>query len=180
MNLFKMAVAFSPAPTPQIDIPTKSNISFAGKVGKGTLTIDIALPKEHLAEIAAGAMMIQQQMMQPQIGGSAGPDLEPFKDMSTWVKCRNPACGHAWEMNLKEYFKYVEKHADPRSTKPPALVCKKCGQKSVYRAVKCAKCGFTFERGTVPADFADRCPKCRYSKVEEDRKKAAEARKKTP
>jgi len=178
MNLFKMAAAFSPTPMPQIDIPTKSNISFAGKVGKGTLTIDIALPKEHLAEIAAGAMMIQQQMMQTGIGASAGPDLEPFKEQSTWVKCRNPACGHAWEMNLKEYFEFVEKNADPRSILPPPLTCPKCGESSGYRAVKCAKCGLVFEIGSVRADFADRCPKCRYSKTEQDRKKAAEARKK--
>ena len=98
--------------------------------------------------------------------------------MSTWVMCRNEECGAAYQMNLKEYFKYVEKHADSRSTKPPALACKKCGQKNVFRAVKCAKCGLAFERGSVPADFADRCPQCSYSKIEEDRKKAAEARKK--
>lgn len=177
MNLFKMAVAFSLMPTAQIDIPTKSHISFAGKVGKGALSVDLALPKEHLAEIAAAAMMMQQQM-QPQMGTSAGPDLEPFKDMSTWVMCRNPACKASYEMNLKEYFEYMEKHADPRSSRPPALACKKCGRKSVFRAVKCEKCGLAFERGSVPADFADRCPQCSYSKIEEDRKKAAEARKK--
>jgi len=66
VNQFKMALAFAPVPMPQIDIPTKSDIVFAGKVSKGTMTIDIALPKEHLAEIVAAAtMMIQQQMMQP-------------------------------------------------------------------------------------------------------------------
>jgi len=172
MNLFKLAMAFAPMPAPKMDMPAKSNIAFAGKVGKGTSTIDIALPKEHLAEIAAAAMMMQQQM-----GASEGPNLEPFKDMSTWVTCRNPACKAAYEMNLKEYHEFIQANADPRSPMPPAMVCKKCRQKSVFRAVKCAKCGFVFERGTVLADFADRCPKCRYSKTEQDRKKAAEARK---
>ncbi|MHC4423517.1 MAG: tetratricopeptide repeat protein [Planctomycetota bacterium] len=65
INQFKTALAFAPVPMPQIDIPTKSNIAFAGKVSKGTMKVDIALPKEHLAELVAGAMMIQQQMMQP-------------------------------------------------------------------------------------------------------------------
>ena len=65
VNLLKLAVALAPIPAPQMDIPTKSNIAFAGKVSKGTMTVDIALPKEHLAELVAAGMMIQQQMMQP-------------------------------------------------------------------------------------------------------------------
>ena len=172
MNLFKLAMAFAPMPAPKMDMPAKSSMAFAVKVGEGALSLDIALPKEHLAEIAAVAMM-----MQPQFGASAGPNLEPFKDMSTWVMCRNPACKNAYEMNLKKYHEFIQANADPRSPMPPAMVCKKCRQKSVFRAVKCAKCGFVFEIGTVRADFADRCPKCRYSKTEQDRKKAAEARK---
>jgi len=48
-----MAGAFMPMPMPmaQMDIPTKSNIVFAGKTGNNRMTIDIALPKEHLTEI---------------------------------------------------------------------------------------------------------------------------------
>ena len=117
-----------------------------------------------------------QMMMQHQMKSSKGPDLQTFKDKSTWVKCREPQCGAEYQMNLKEYFVHMEEHADPRSLLPPPLVCKKCGQKSVYRAVKCEKCGLVFERGTVPRDFADRCPKCAYSKVEEARKRERDAR----
>jgi len=65
MGLFKLATAMAPMPMPQMDMPTKSSIVFAGKVGKGMMTVDIALPKEHLAEIAAAATMMQQQMMHP-------------------------------------------------------------------------------------------------------------------
>lgn len=56
-RLFKMAGAmagaFMPAPTPlgQMDIMTRSNIVFAGKASNGKMTMDIALPKEHLTEI---------------------------------------------------------------------------------------------------------------------------------
>jgi general secretion pathway protein G len=48
-----MGGAFMPVPTPiaQMDIATRSNIAFAGKASNGRMTVDIALPKEHLTEI---------------------------------------------------------------------------------------------------------------------------------
>jgi len=107
-----------------------------------------------------------------------GSDLRPFEDKTTWIKCRNRECGHAWEMNLKEYFLFVEKNADPSTILPPPLTCPKCKEPSGYRAVKCAKCGAVFEVGSVPGDFADKCPDCGYSQIAVDRKKAAEERKK--
>jgi len=76
IDLFKMATAMAPMPMPQMDIPTKSNIVFAGKVGKGTMTVDIAFPKEHLAELVAAGMMIQQQMMQ-QMPMPGQPTIQP-------------------------------------------------------------------------------------------------------
>ena len=69
LRLFKMMTAMVPVPMPQMDIPTKSNIVFAGKAGNGKMVVDIALPKEHLTEIMAAFQMIQQQqkmMMQQQ------------------------------------------------------------------------------------------------------------------
>jgi len=56
LRLFKMvgamAGAFMPVPMPfaQMDIPTKSNIVFAGKAGNNRMTVEICLPKEHLTE----------------------------------------------------------------------------------------------------------------------------------
>jgi len=61
LRLFKMATAMVPVPIPQMDIPTKSNIVFAGKAGNGKMVVDIALPKEHLMEIMAAFMKMQQQ-----------------------------------------------------------------------------------------------------------------------
>jgi len=68
LRLFKMATAMVPVPIPQMDIPTKSNIVFAGKAGNGKMVVDIALPKEHLMEIMAAFMKMkqQQQMMMQQ------------------------------------------------------------------------------------------------------------------
>jgi len=66
LRLFKMATAMVPVPIPQMDIPTKSNIVFAGKADNGKMVVDIALPKEHLMEIMAVFMKMQQQMMMMQ------------------------------------------------------------------------------------------------------------------
>jgi hypothetical protein len=51
-----------PVPIPKMDIPTKSNIVFAGRTGSGKMTVDIALPKTHLTEIMTAFIMMQQQM----------------------------------------------------------------------------------------------------------------------
>ncbi|GAG65065.1 unnamed protein product, partial [marine sediment metagenome] len=107
-----------------------------------------------------------------------GPDLREFRGEMIWALCRNPKCGHAWQMDKEKFFLFIEKNADPRSILPPPLTCPKCGEPSGYRAVKCAKCGAVFEMGSVPGDFSDKCPDCGYSQIAVDRKKAAEERKK--
>ena len=67
IRLMKVIMSFVPIPMPQMNIPTKSNIALAGSSGSGKMTIDVAVPKEHLQEITAMAqMMMQQQMMQQQ------------------------------------------------------------------------------------------------------------------
>ena len=64
LRLFKMATAMAPIPMPQMDIPTKSNIVLAAKAGNGKLVVDFALPKEHLQEIMAVFLTMQQQQQQ--------------------------------------------------------------------------------------------------------------------
>jgi len=64
LRLFKMIFAMMPIPMPQVDLPTKSNINFAASAANGTLSINIALPKEHLMEIVSVFQMMQQQKMQ--------------------------------------------------------------------------------------------------------------------
>jgi hypothetical protein len=57
-----MTVIPVPMPMLQMDIPTKSNIVLAGKVGNGKMVVDLALPKEHLKEMVTAFLMMQQQM----------------------------------------------------------------------------------------------------------------------
>lgn len=90
----------------------------------------------------------------------------------TWVKCNNPDCKAEYQMDKKDYFEYLQENATGMST--PALVCKECGEESVYQAVKCEKCGLIFTSGSVPNDFSDRCPECKYSKIEDSRKQDIE------
>jgi hypothetical protein len=104
-------------------------------------------------------------------GGGDALDGIP-DDAMVWVKCNNPSCNAEYEMNEKEYIKQMrEQLIDPDAPSPP-LTCEKCGKPSLYGAMKCGNpaCGIVFFKGAVPNDFEDRCPKCRISKMEEERK----------
>ncbi|HUW19252.1 MAG TPA: hypothetical protein VMW16_08125 [Sedimentisphaerales bacterium] len=101
-----------------------------------------------------------------------------FAKEMTWVKCRNPKCEAEYEITKKEYYEYLEKNTTPTMMSAPALICTKCGEPSVYRAVKCEKedCGIVFEANWKRGDYEDRCPKCGHSQIERERKEAAAAR----
>jgi len=104
----------------------------------------------------------------------SGPDRIPehFSKEMIWVKCANPECNEAYQINKKEYFEYIVENADPLNPAMPPLICKACGEKSVYRAFKCENCGTIsfLGSGSGPRDFKDRCPKCKYSNTEQSRK----------
>jgi len=51
---------------PEINVPSKSNINIAGKIGNGNLVVDIAVPKQHLSELVTAFMMLQQQIQAQQ------------------------------------------------------------------------------------------------------------------
>ncbi len=64
LRTMKMGFAMSPIPMPQLDMQTKSNLAFAAKVGNGRVSVDIALPKQHLTECVSAAMAMQQVFAQ--------------------------------------------------------------------------------------------------------------------
>lgn len=86
-----MMGAMMPVPMPEIDIPTKSNFAFAGSVGNGKLTFDIAIPKEHLAEIMAAFQMMMQHQMQQQMEMQPTPmPGQPIMPEGTWTCQMHP------------------------------------------------------------------------------------------
>ena len=93
-----------------------------------------------------------------------------------WAKCRE--CGAEYETSKRDYYEYLERRnlENPNLAETPGLVCKECGKESIYRAVKCPKCGHVFFRGTSGEDRPDRCPECGHSQTEENKEKAKEAR----
>ena len=63
LRWFGIIGAIMPVPTPftQMDITTKSNVAFAGNIGQGKMTFEIAMPKEHLMEMMG---IFHQSMLQ--------------------------------------------------------------------------------------------------------------------
>ncbi|MCH8119146.1 MAG: hypothetical protein IIC00_05390, partial [Planctomycetes bacterium] len=180
LRVFKMMTAMIPMPMPQMDIPTRSNIVFAGKAGNGKMVVNIALPKEHLTEIMAAFQTMQQQIMQQkQPGSPRSRGIDGISDEEMiWVKCNNPNCKAEYQTGLKAYHKYMLEHADVMALTAPPLICKECSESSAYRAEKCENpdCRIVFIQGSSgPADFSDRCPKCGRSETEEIRKQRRKA-----
>ncbi len=83
LNLIRavsMVKAFIPMPIPipaLPDVPTNSNLAFAGRVGEGTFTLDIAVPKQHLTEITTVFQKMQQQQQMQQMDQNQPPSMPP-------------------------------------------------------------------------------------------------------
>lgn len=105
-------------------------------------------------------------------GGGVKP-VVIAEDATTWMKCVNLKCNGGntvYEMSLKEYRDFQKEHSAEETT--PALICSKCGKGSAFEAMKCPQCGNVFIAGeSGPQDFPDRCPKCKYSALEEAKNK---------
>jgi hypothetical protein len=104
-------------------------------------------------------------------GGSGGISGIPEGQM-VWVKCNNPDCKAEYQMSKRKYYEEVEKRFNPLVQTTPAITCEKCGQESLYEAIKCSnpECGIIFFKGVVRGDIEDRCPECGHSAIEDSRK----------
>jgi len=104
--------------------------------------------------------------------GRSGAGIDSIADTQmTWVKCMK--CNQGYEMGEKQYYRELEEKAKANPQPIPVampLKCQKCGQDAVRKAFKCEKCGEVFFANSVPADFEDRCPKCKNSATEAKRK----------
>lgn len=79
--------------------------------------------------------------------------------------CKNPVCRYRFQMNRQE----VEGKMPVRpGVEIPVFKCPKCEQNSAYIETTCEKCGNIFVLSYQQKnDYADRCPKCGFSKFEE-------------
>jgi phage FluMu protein Com len=104
--------------------------------------------------------------------GRGGAGIDSIADSQMiWVKCAK--CSQGYEMGEKQYYRDLEEKAKANPSPIPIampLKCEKCGQDAVRKAFKCEKCGEVFFANSVPADFEDRCPKCKNSATEAKRK----------
>lgn len=91
---------------------------------------------------------------------------------NVWVKCADPDCGAVYEVDRDEYYRYIAENYDPAMIgMTPAMVCEQCGEPSVYKAIKCPKCGEVyFKNEAGDEDYPDSCPGCGYSEIEEKEK----------
>ena len=86
--------------------------------------------------------------------------------------CVNPDCGHIFELTREERREQMltkGRQAMRRRGGPQAFICPQCGEESAYQANKCSKCNTVFIADYTSGDFADRCPECSYSAIEERR-----------
>jgi hypothetical protein len=81
VRILNMARMFMPseisAPLTDVEFSSKSNIAFGGKVGTRQLTLEIALPKEHLLEITAAADEMNKAIIQQHKQAAAEAAAEP-------------------------------------------------------------------------------------------------------
>ena len=128
--------------------------------------------KPVMVGIVVGCLVLAGVVTLMTRSGGSGSTAQ-FKGQPMWVKCNNPDCEAGYEMDMKEYFDYVQEHSRGPEISP--LPCEQCGKESVFKAVKCEKCEHIFFRSAAGAgDFSDRCPECSYSKTEEMRKRSRE------
>ncbi len=101
------------------------------------------------------------------------------------MACANSKCGYTTELTIKEFKKLMDGKRRDTSTSnitsiaPSAFECPECGKMSLFTANKCEKCGEIFLTDFNSRDYTDRCPKCGYSKIEEELEARKEARRKS-
>ena len=115
------------------------------------------------------AVITAMRLMKPGAGS-----IESISESEMmWVKCINPKCGAEYQMSVKDYYAAMQGGGDTVPDGQTRLGrCKECGRDSLVKAIKCKKCGHVFVEGSVPDDFSDRCPKCKYSEIEDLRNQA--------
>jgi hypothetical protein len=66
LRLMQMVTAASPMPIPPMQVNSQSNVAMMGKFSNGKVTVELAVPKQHVQEIMGIVMQMQMQQMQQQ------------------------------------------------------------------------------------------------------------------
>jgi len=61
LRMLQMVAAIAPVPIPTTNVPTQSSMAIASNAGDGKMTIQLAVPKQHVLEIMGMVMQMQQQ-----------------------------------------------------------------------------------------------------------------------
>lgn len=104
-----------------------------------------------------------------------GPeDSVPIVKGAIQIRCTNPDCGKDYEITQDELKEMVRSiRAEMPADTPRAMFreivfgCKFCGEQSAYVARRCPKCDHIFLPDFSRKDYADRCPECGTSRLEE-------------
>lgn len=124
--------------------------------------------KKVIMVVVIGACLVAAGIITYSTQSARSGSIESIKEGEEmyWLKCRNPDCEHAWQMDRRKYLDYQKEQVNAKGFGIYPISCPKCGEESGYRAIKCTKCGAIFEPGAVPDDIRDRCPECGYSEAE--------------
>lgn len=130
--------------------------------------------KMKLVLLAGGGIAAAVLLLVAAIFSVGGPHTGTIDDIpedeQVWVKCTNPDCGAAYRTGKKEFYRKVNETVRSNPREITGLTCRECGKDTLQEAVKCAKCGTVFATGAVGGDYHDRCPKCRFSSIEQEMK----------
>ncbi len=101
----------------------------------------------------------------------AREDLSGFAGQMIWVVCTNTDCGVQYSMDKQVFYEEAKKKGKGYAVR--ALTCKECDEDSLYKAIKCEKCGEVFFKGAVMKEgvFEDTCPECGHSELKAKQQK---------
>jgi hypothetical protein len=114
IRMLNMASGFMVMPGgvkfPQLDVPTKSNIAFAVRTAHGRMTLQMALPKQHLLEIKSAfekfiPQIQQQEQLQKKQTTNAKAEKAAIESARAWLELvDNERYSESWE-EAAEYVK---------------------------------------------------------------------------
>lgn len=105
--------------------------------------------------VAAGAITYYSMT-----GG--GAQVQQIPDRQEWFICT--ACKQVFSMTAQEYAEIMK---GTQTMGPAPIQCPHCKKTGAASACKCPQCGHVFVLERKINDYADRCPKCKFSEYEQ-------------